>query len=191
VLIAWGDESGSDRRLDPGTYILGAVITDGIEAENQARERLQTLRLPGQKKTHWKDESDKRRDEIIEALGECGLDGIVVARVGPLDERDERRRRKCFKHFANTLYESGIQQLCLESRGVAADKRDQKLVVGLKSALAIPSAFRLEHARGNTDPLLWAADAVCGAVVSARIGNLRWWRKIERTVRSESFGWPR
>jgi hypothetical protein len=49
------------------------VITDGIEAENQARLRLQKLLLPGQKKTHWKDESDKRRDEIIGALGECGL----------------------------------------------------------------------------------------------------------------------
>lgn len=28
MFVAWGEESGSNWKLDPGTYILGAVILE-------------------------------------------------------------------------------------------------------------------------------------------------------------------
>jgi len=190
VLKAWGDESGSVWALDPGTYVFGAVITDGIVAEENARDRMQELLLPGQTKTHWRDESDKRRDLIIEALGESNLAEIVVTRVGPIDERDERRRRKCFAHFAEQLIRNDVWHLCLESRGAQADELDMAMVRALGAQQILPTSFRLSHVRGKDDPLLWAADAVCGAVVSARIGQVRWLHRLERMVQFEMIGRP-
>lgn len=191
MLKAWGDESGSVWALDPGTYVFGAVITDGVKAEDNARDILRQLLLPGQRKTHWRDESDKRRDQIIEALCECGLDGVVVTRVGPLDERNERRRRKCFEHFAEQLIRRDVWNLCLESRGAEADKLDLDVLLSFKSAHIIPNRFYLDHIPGADDPLLWAADAVCGAIVATRIGQPRWQHKLERSVRFELVGTPR
>jgi len=190
VLKAWGDESGSVREFDPGTYVFGAVITDGVIAEEQARDRMRLLLLPGQTKTHWRDESDKRRDQIISALGECSLAEIVVTRVGPLDERDERRRRKCFTHFAEQLIRNDVWHLCLESRGAQADELDMAMVRALGAQQVLPTSFRLSHLRGKDEPLLWAADAVCGAVVAARIGQVRWLRQLERIVQFEMIGRP-
>jgi len=190
VLKAWGDESKSSYRRDPGTYIFGAVITDGTKAEEAAREVLKQLLLPGQRKTHWRDESDKRRDRIIEAIGECGLDGIVVTRVGTVDERDERQRRKCFEYFALQLIANDVWDLCLESRGATGNALDLAMVNALRAAKVIAPDFRIDHAGGSTDPLLWAADAVCGAVVSSRIGQPKWLHRLERIVQFEMSSRP-
>jgi hypothetical protein len=190
VLRAWGDESKSSYAHDPNTYIFGAVITDGAEAESTARDRLQSLLLPGQKKIHWRYESDKRRDQIISALGECGLDGFVVTRIGTDDERDERRRRKCFEYFAVQLIQHDVWELTLESRGKTGDALDMAMVKALGAAGTIPTKFRLGHSAGSTNPLLWAADAVCGAVVSSRIGEVRWLRRLERIVQFEMQSRP-
>lgn len=179
MFTAWGDESSSDRRVDPDTYILGAVIADATTAEN-AREKMANLLLPGQRKVHWYDESRRRRDQIIDSLIDCSLDGVVVARAGADDERDERRRRKCFEHFAMQLVDRNVTHLELESRGRVADRRDMEMVRALGASHVIPTSFRVTHTPGPQEPLLWAADAVCGALVAARTGNLRWWRRIER-----------
>lgn len=106
MLTAWGDESGSDRKRDPNTYILGAIIADEAAAVRM-RENMRSLLLPGQRKVHWRVESDKRRDLIIDVIAESGLNGVVVARTGLEDERDERRRRKCFVHFSTRLVYRG------------------------------------------------------------------------------------
>jgi hypothetical protein len=191
VLKAWGDESGSAHDLDPGSYVFGAVITDGVDVEERARERLRKLLLPGQRKLHWRDESDKRKDKFIATLPELGLTGIVVTRVGPLDERIERRRRKCFEHFALALIRHNVWYLCLESRDPAGDVRDLAMANALRASQVIPAGFRLEHAAGSSDPLLWAADIACGAIVAARTGERRWLSQIERTIRSEVISTPR
>jgi len=190
VLKAWGDESKSSYKFDPGAYIFGAVITNGFTAEANARERLRGLLLPGQKKTHWRDESDKRRDQIIEALGECNLDGIVVTRIGAATERDERRRRKCFEYFARQLIQFDVWDLALESRGTTGNKLDMEMVRALGASKIVPTDFRVTHVGGGSDPLLWAADAVCGAVVSYRIGQPKWLLRMERLAQFEMVSRP-
>jgi len=182
VLKAWGDESKSSFRLDPGAYIFGAIITNGSKSESDARDSLRGLLLPGQKKPHWRDESDKRRDQIIEVLSDCSIGGIVVTRVGNLNERDERRRRKCFELFALQLIQHDVWELTLESRGATGNALDMEMVRALGASAVLPTSFRLSHAAGSSDPLLWAADAVCGALVANRIGKSRWLSRIERVV---------
>ena len=52
---AFVDESCSHRGLDPNTYILGAVVVDPADLGN-ARSVAAELLLPGQMKTHWRDD---------------------------------------------------------------------------------------------------------------------------------------
>lgn len=189
MLKAWGDESLSDRRNDPGRYIFAAVITDA-KTESNAREHKKTLLLPGQKKTHWRDESDNRRDKVIEVLIGAGLKGIIVTRVGPIEERDERRRRKCFEYFARLLSEYEISDLVLESRGRTGDALDIAMANALRAAKYVPQTFRVSHAPGSSEPLLWAADAVCGAYVSERTGSPKWMGIIERNIPIHLVGLP-
>jgi len=62
---AWADESGSNQELDPGAYLLCAIILPPTDIDS-ARQVMSTLLLPGQRKVHWWRESDKRRDEIAQ-----------------------------------------------------------------------------------------------------------------------------
>jgi hypothetical protein len=60
--------------------------------------------------------------------------------------------------------------ITFESRG-RLDFSDLATMQLLRSRRIIESTVRIEHAVGRTEPALWAADIVCGAVVQARIGN--------------------
>lgn len=181
VLTAWGDESGSDRRRDPGTYILAAAIIDDSTVA-VARDKISKLLLPDQRKVHWWHESDKRRDLIASTIGNVGISAVVIVRVGPLDNRDERRRRKCLERLLSELEEMNCGELILESRGRNDDERDRQMLHALRSARRVTSPIRLEHVVGPDDPMLWAADALCGATVAARLGNPRWQKLIERDI---------
>ncbi|GAB3164510.1 hypothetical protein GCM10027059_20740 [Myceligenerans halotolerans] len=56
MFAAWGDESGSDKNLDPGAYMLGTAIVDPARAD-EIRDATRALRLKGQRKVHWRDDS--------------------------------------------------------------------------------------------------------------------------------------
>lgn len=167
---AWGDESGSVTARDPGAFILAAAISLPGDAP-QLRSAMAGLQMKTEKKIHWRDDSDKRRRQVIETIAELPLEAIVVARVGPTSEPDERRRRKCFEHFAMEVDALGCTQLTMESRGRKADRRDRIMLDTMRAQKTVTGDLRLDHAPGPTDPCLWIADAICGAVVAARVGN--------------------
>jgi len=98
----------------------------------------------------------------------------VVARVGSLAEREERRRRKCLELFIPTLVGLGVTDLKFESRGAKPDRLDLDMIRALRASQRVSSLLRIDHVPGPNDPLLWAADALCGAAVAARIGNPHW-----------------
>ncbi len=172
---AWVDESGSDRSRDPGTYVLAAAIGRRV-AESAAREQIEPLLLPGQVKVHWRDESVKRRDMICRAVVGCELRFLAVVRVGAdaAGERPERSRRKCLERLLHELEAQAVEDVVLESRGRADDRRDIEMVNALRGQRRLASGIRLAHEVGRREPMLWIADAVCGAVTSARSGTGRY-----------------
>lgn len=172
MLVGWGDESGSVPACDPGAYLLAAALCEQERVE-EVRAAMAAQRLGSEKKIHWRGDADKRHLRLIETVAALPLAGFVVVRVGPLDERPERRRRKCFEHFAATLHERGCRRLTLESRGPRDDDRDRELVRVMRHRRQLTGAMHVEHAPGPADPGLWVADAVCGAVVAARLGDSR------------------
>lgn len=170
---AWGDESGSDQQRDPGVYIMGAVIA-GEARTADLRDAMAGLRLRGERKVHWQSSSDARRDTIIGTITELEAESFVVVRVGPLDDRDERRRRKTFEALALELSTRRCGALTLESRGGKADGRDRVMLDTMRARRVLPEPMHLRHTPGPGEPVLWMADAVCGAVVAARRGEPRW-----------------
>lgn len=179
-LLAFGDESGSDRRLDPDTYILAAAVIDASHLED-VREMARRMRLPGAMKAHWRDDSAKRHTAVIGIISDMPIEGVVVARRGPSGEAPERRRRKCLEQFLFSIEEFGCTQVTLESRGLADDRRDRTLLDTMR-AKKQSSALRLEHRPGPEEPLLWIPDALCGAVSAARTGEPRWLNAIAERV---------
>lgn len=77
---AWIDESGSNYSLDPGIYILAVVITM-TEREEDTRRVMEELRLPGQRKLHWRDENPQRQRHITATV--AGLKQAYVERATP------------------------------------------------------------------------------------------------------------
>jgi hypothetical protein len=177
LFSAWGDESGSDEQADPGVYLLGAAVVEAAHLE-EVRTRMAAARLPGERKVHWRSSSHKRREELVEILANLPLEGLVVVRRGPLGERDERRRRKCFEHFAPAVEALGCTRLTLESRGLKADARDRAAFDALRARRALTGPMHLEHAPGPGEPLLWVGDILCGAVVADRTGAPGFFRSI-------------
>lgn len=160
---AWGDESGTDLG-DEAWYLLTAVLVHAHDAES-VRSSVRGLLLPSQCRLHWHEESGRRRRLLSAAVANLPLRAVVVARCGPATEPDERRRRKRLETLADVLERRGCRSLVLESRGPRADRRDRDMLDALRSR-RIVSALRLSHQAAGSDPLLWVADMVCGAVAA-------------------------
>lgn len=170
TLRAWVDESGSDRARDPGSYLLAAALSQ-IDTESETRDRISSLRLPGQVKLHWRDEDSARRGAITRVVAECDVDHLVVVRTDAALERPERRRRKCLERLLFELELKGLTNVVLESRGPADDRRDIQMLNALRGQRHLSTGIRLTHVVGRNEPMLWIPDAVCGAISSARTGN--------------------
>jgi len=167
---AFGDESGSDPRLDPHSYIYSTAIVLPEHADD-VRANLKRLLLRGQNKLHWRMESDRHQLQIIERIATYNVEYLVVARTGVAGEKPERRRRKCLERLFHELTERGVSHAVLESRGAKDDQRDRAFLDGLRAQRALSRSIRVDHQRGHTEPLLWLADAICGAVTNLRTGN--------------------
>ncbi|UZN03461.1 hypothetical protein [Cellulomonas sp. S1-8] len=157
---------------------MGAVLADPARAD-ELRSAMVELQRPSEKKLHWRADSDHRHDAVVAVISSLPIEGVVVVRRGGPSEKDERQRRKCFETFAPELVAAGCTHLVLESRGAMADRRDREMLDALRSRRHISSTLRLDHAPGPADPMLWIADAVCGALVAQRVGEGRWWRILE------------
>jgi hypothetical protein len=167
---AFLDESLSDRRRDPNVYLLAAAVCDRA-ALPPARDAITALKLRGQLKLHWRSESDKRRRLIAEAIAGLPLDHLVVVRDGRPGERTERRRRHCLERMLYELDELKVATATFESRGPKDDERDRHMLDALRGQQSISAHLRITHVAGPLEPMLWVADAICGAVVRHRAGD--------------------
>lgn len=170
MLTAWADESGSRPDLDPGAYLLAAVLCMTCDDDDVAEMRrpMDELRI-GEPKIHWHGSSHDRRRELIRAVSDLPVTGFVVVHVDSAAD-DRRHRRKCMEFLLPHLAAMPCSTITFESRG-QLDASDLAPMQMLRSRRVIESTVGIQHAVGRVEPALWAADIVCGAVVEARIGN--------------------
>lgn len=179
--LAFMDESESDRKTDPDTYLLAVALVQPKTLES-VRATMLSLRAPGRRKLHWHGESPQRRTFVIERIAALDAEHLIVVRDGRPGEASERRRRKCLARVAWELNLRGVTRLVAESREAKQNERDNKAIAYLRSNGTIGSALRLFHEPGPCEPLLWAADSVAGAYVAARTGTPGYFDTVRHAV---------
>lgn len=176
-LVAYVDESSARRGADHQEYMVCAAIVDANDAE-MVRKALYPLRLPGQIKLHWTDESNSRRMRIAKTIASIdSMQAIVTHRSAP-SRKTERFRRKCLEQMYYELSDMQIQSVTLESRQEVQNRKDREHIVALQGQGQCVG-LRIQHARGGDDPLLWIPDAVLGALNSTHLGNDQFWELIQ------------
>lgn len=167
---AYLDESSAVRSEDHQAYLVCAAVVPIRESE-ALREKLLPLRLKGQIKLHWTDESDARRRKIITSIAELAPMTAVVTHLSIRQHKTERFRRKCLETIYYELADMGVQEVTCEARTASQNKSDLAHIVALRRQKIVTPDFRINHCRGGEDPLLWLPDIVLGAINAMHKGN--------------------
>ncbi len=170
MLHAWVDESMRLRMDEPGCYVLAAVVVDPAGCE-PARDALRALLLKGQRRLHWRDESAGRRQQVIACVAGSGVCAVAVAGSPVERAKQERARRVCMERLLYELHAMGVERVFFESRTPSLNQRDAVMVAAMHSSGTISTRLWVEHQQPLQEPLLWAADAVAGAVASTWPGD--------------------
>lgn len=181
--VAWLDESGSNQAMDPGTYILSAAICEETHAE-AVREAMRGLLVSKRhRKLHWRDEDRGRQATIAKTIAELRVEHLVVVRSeATTTGRPERQRRLCMERMLVELVKMGVRQAILESRGRKDDQRDHQTLDYLRRKRILDGGLHMDHVGGPAEPMLWIADACCGAVTQMRCGDRHCYALIESKV---------
>lgn len=179
MLTAWADESGSNPRLDPNTYMLAAALCEEDDVPD-LRKTMEGLRTT-EAKIHWHGSNDDRRRELVEAVAALPVAGFVVVR-SILDDRPRRHRRKCMEELLPHLANFPCSTITFESRGPGDDRSDLDTLQKLRSRKAVDPTLMIGHAVGRAEPVLAIADIVCGAVVQARIGRPEYLERLGSAI---------
>ena len=141
-----------DESRRGSTYLVAMVIAQPRDLD-RVRTALRAKVKPGQRRLHFKKESDSRRGEIVALLHALG----VRAQVFVFEHSNDRiARRACIDAAGRHLINIGAARLVLES--CAHQDADDRHTL----ALVKRKVFVLdhEHFRPHEDPMLWASDAI-------------------------------
>jgi hypothetical protein len=72
------------------------------------------------------------------------------------------------------LHGIGVERVFFESRTPSLNQRDAAMVAAMHSSGTISTRLWVEYQQPMQDPLLWAADAIAGAVTSLRSGDMHY-----------------
>jgi hypothetical protein len=166
-VTAFVDES---IRLGPsGVYIVAAVVVVGDL--DRGREFARSLLLPSQLRLHWNEESDQRRQRIVDGLADFGAPCRIY--VGPLGPhvRQARVRALCFNRLLWDLWVEGVESVVIESRQEHNDRRDRRTILSAQRSRRASPTLKYSFARPSDEPLLWLPDALAGATAATTGGG--------------------
>jgi hypothetical protein len=169
--------------MDPGTYILSAVVS---EAEHvlELRAIMRSLLVSkSHKKLHWRSEDAARQEFIAKTIASLQVEHLVIVRSDAHSaEKPERQRRLCMERMLPELVSMGVEKAVIESRGRKDDHRDQQTLDYLRRKRQLGGYLHIDHLGGPAEPMLWISDACCGAVTQMRCGNRRYFEYIQSRV---------
>lgn len=134
-----------------GDYVVAAAVVPASDVA-AARASLRGVLRPGQRRIHFKDERDARKDLVLAAIESANVTGrVYVAR------NDRQARGLCLDQMVPDLAAAGVTRLILE-RDESLARFDQLRLVELKRKHC-PDLY-YDHFRAYEDLLLCAPDAV-------------------------------
>lgn len=183
IYTAWLDESGSNQKIDPGTYILSAAIGDPAHTQEMRDTMRDLLVNRRHKKLHWRDEDFRRQEQIIKTVAQLPVEHLIVVRSDPhTTTKSERQRQLCMEWMLSELASLGVGTVIIESRGLKDDQRDRKTLQHLRTKHHLATSLHMSHVGGPADPMLWVPDACCGAITQLRCGIEGFYAQIQRRV---------
>ncbi|MCO5994913.1 hypothetical protein [Actinoallomurus rhizosphaericola] len=150
TLHAFVDESVRSR------YILCAAVVPTANL-NEIRRLARELCMPGQRRWHFKSESDRRRRLILDAL--VRRSDVRVALYMGKGKRP-RVRAECLVTLVTDLIDQGGSQLVIESQD-GQDRLDRQCL--LETLHKAGANLRYRHVRPHEEPGLWLPDAFAWA----------------------------
>jgi hypothetical protein len=129
-------------------YLLAAALLRPGELAS-TRTLMRGLRVPGERKLHFKHERDTIQKDIAAALVSAELRTRVYLGHG----RAEAVRERCLRRLVADLSGAGMRRLVLDSRGHGGDQSDRRII---HSALTVSgvelAAVSYEHFRSHGEP---------------------------------------
>jgi hypothetical protein len=158
-------------------YVLGAAVV--LADEDAARELFRAVIPAGRNGPfHWHKEGVWARGRMVEALGSAGAVAHVCVHHPTHKKRHEQARAAGMAKLIPQLAVEGIEHLLIEGREASQDVRDRGVILDVFREEHLGSPFTYDW--GNkTEPLLWAADAVCGATRELVVGNPHYYKEME------------
>jgi hypothetical protein len=160
-MIGFMDESL--RRGLAGLYLVAVVVVADDDLDDM-RHRARSVLRPRQPRFHWRNEGEATRKAMLTRLV-CNGPGLVLAYAcRPLPKRHERARALCLERVTWDLKHNGTDHLVIESRERRNDTKDAATIERARRAGKASPALAYTFERPNKEPLLWLADAACGAI---------------------------
>ena len=119
-----------------------------------SEKALRSVLKPGQRRVHFKKESDSRRREILSLMANLELRVTVFVCQG-LNEREARVL--CLEALVGMAVESEIFSLVIE-RDESLVQSDKRVIAGI--LMSENSKLNYQHVGPHEHPLLWVSDAV-------------------------------
>ena len=160
----------ADESHRKGQYLMCATSVPTSKIQ-ETRKALRRLRLRGQRRIHFTNESDSRRKSVLAALASLQASNSIYTVLS----RDQTAARKAILlKMVTDLRADGITRLVLDSRQVQ-DQKDRSSIRALLDCHP-DSAFEYSHQPSAHEPILWIPDAMAWAW--GRGGE--WRRRVER-----------
>lgn len=143
-------------------YVVAATVVIADEAATTAA-LAGVLTETGRKRPfHWHREGPAAKTRLVDCLIEVGAVAHVCVHYPTGRKRTEAARAAGLRRVIPLLVAEGTTELIIESRA-DQDPRDQAVILDMLHDLGAPGALAY-HWRPKTEPFLWLADGVCGAV---------------------------
>lgn len=158
------------RQTGQGLYVLaGVAVRD--DCVSTARRVVRACAKKLEHRFHWRWENEASRIRMLESLAELELAVIAIACAPVARGRAPRARSLCLKELLWALDQGKIRRLVIETREPHNDQFDRRVVVGVQQSYRLGVGIAYAFERPLNEPLLWAADAIAGAVSGVATGE--------------------
>jgi len=166
-----------DETKAPRHYLMVAAVVLPQDLVS-LRQAMRGLLLPGQRRTHFKSESDSRRRAIASTICATAVRVVIYNASAVRDQREARHA--CLEAIVTDAAECAAQLLVIE-RDDSLWEADRKLLYQQVRKAGCAETLRYQHPRAHEESLLWIPDAV--AWCWAKGGD--WRRRVEPVVHAE------
>ncbi|TQJ31089.1 hypothetical protein [Microbacterium sp. SLBN-146] len=162
-----------DESKARGYYVVATATA--IHDVHTSERALRDLLKPGQRRIHFKSESDSRRRHLLSRM--CGLD--VRVSVWVVKQRSDKEARPLsLGALTEEAVRVGVSQLIIE-RDESLERADRRLIANTIRRVG-SSEMQYRHVAPHEHPLLW----VSGAVAWCYSNGGDWVRRVEAIVES-------